>query len=77
MDIDYTVGEVELSYKPKFKKLHKVVKMCIRDSQKGYLITAELLKEAITDKVEALNEKTLLDVLNEHNTCLLYTSRCV
>ena len=25
MDIDYTVGEVELSYKPKFKKLHKVV----------------------------------------------------
>jgi DNA repair protein RadC len=24
MDIDYTVGEVELSYKPKFKKLHKV-----------------------------------------------------
>ena len=25
MDIDYTVGEVELIYKPKFKKLHKVV----------------------------------------------------
>ena len=25
MDIDYTVGEVELSYKPKFKNLHKVV----------------------------------------------------
>ena len=25
MDIDYTVGEVELCYKPKFKKLHKVV----------------------------------------------------
>lgn len=24
MDIDYTVGEVELSYKPKFNKLHKV-----------------------------------------------------
>ena len=23
MDIDYTVGEVELSYKPKFKKLHQ------------------------------------------------------
>ena len=29
---------------------------------------SDLLKEAITDKVEALNEKTLLDVLNEHNT---------
>jgi len=24
MDIDYTVGEVELSYKPKFKSLHQV-----------------------------------------------------
>ena len=24
MDIDYTVGEVELSYKPKFKNIHKV-----------------------------------------------------
>ena len=35
--------------------------------QKGYLITAELLKEAITDKVEAKRED-LLDVLNEHNT---------
>jgi len=25
MDIDYTVGEVELSYKPKFKNLHKII----------------------------------------------------
>ena len=25
MDIDYTVGEVELSYKPKFKNTRKVV----------------------------------------------------
>ena len=24
MDIDYTVGEVELSYKPKFKNIKKV-----------------------------------------------------
>ena len=24
MNIDYTVGEVELSYKPKFKSLHQV-----------------------------------------------------
>ena len=31
MNIDYTVGEVELTYKPKFKNLHK---MCIRD--RGY-----------------------------------------
>ncbi len=25
MNIDYTVGEVELSYKPQFKNLHKIV----------------------------------------------------
>lgn len=47
---------------------HKIYQKEIELLQKGYLITAELLKEAITDKVEALNEKTLLDVLNEHNT---------
>ena len=35
--------------------------------QKGYLITANLLKEAVLDKVDALNEKTLLEILKEHN----------
>lgn len=29
----------------------------------GYLITAELLKEAVANKVEALNEKSLLKSL--------------
>jgi len=33
----------------------------------GYLITAELLKEAVADKVEALNEKSLFEVFAEHN----------
>ena len=47
---------------------NKIYQKEIELLQKGYLITAELLKEAITDKVEALNEKTLLNVLNEHNT---------
>ena len=47
---------------------NKIYQKEIELLQKGYLITAELLKEAITDKVEALNEKTSLDVLNEHNT---------
>ena len=47
---------------------NKIYQKEIELLQKGYLITAELLKEAITDNVEALNEKTLLDVLNEHNT---------
>ena len=35
--------------------------------QKGYLITASLLKEATLDKVDALNEKTLIGILEEHN----------
>jgi DNA repair protein RadC len=35
MDIDYTVGEVELSYKPKFKSLHQVT--CSEDAYK-YLL---------------------------------------
>lgn len=33
----------------------------------GYLITAELLKEAVADKVKALNEKSLFEVFEEHN----------
>ena len=33
----------------------------------GYLITAKLLKEAVADKVEALNEKSLFEVFEEHN----------
>ena len=33
----------------------------------GYLITAELLKEAVADKVEALNEKSLFELFEEHN----------
>ncbi len=35
--------------------------------QKGYLITAELLKEAVANKVEALNEKSLFEVFEEHS----------
>ena len=35
--------------------------------QRGFLITARLLRDAVTDKVEALNEKTLFQVFTEHN----------
>jgi integrase len=35
--------------------------------QMGYLITPELLKDAITDKIEVLKEKTLMEILEEHN----------
>ena len=39
MNIDYTVGEVELSYKPKFKNLHKIVSS--EDADKYLLPTYE------------------------------------
>ena len=35
--------------------------------QRGYLITARLLRDAVINKVEALNEKTLFQVFAEHN----------
>ena len=35
--------------------------------QRGYLITARLLRDAVIDKIEALNEKTLFQILAEHN----------
>lgn len=46
---------------------NKIYQKEIELIQKGYLITANLLKEAVLDKVEALNEKTLLAILEEHN----------
>ena len=39
MYIDYTVGEVELSYKPKFKSLHQVT--CSEDAYKYLLPTCK------------------------------------
>ena len=35
--------------------------------QRGFLITARLLRDAVVDKVDALNEKTLFQVFSEHN----------
>ena len=46
---------------------NKIYQKEIELLQMGYLITAELLKEAVADKVEALNEKSLLEVFEEHN----------
>ena len=37
MNINYTVGEVELSYKPKFKSLYQVT--CSKDAYKYLLPT--------------------------------------
>ena len=46
---------------------NKIFQKEIELIQKGYLITADLLKEAVMDKVDALNEKTLIEILEEHN----------
>ena len=35
--------------------------------QRGYLVTPALLKDAIYNKVECLNDKTLMSVVREHN----------
>ena len=35
---------------------------------KGFVVTAELLRDAYFDKVDALKEKTLLQVITEHNS---------
>ena len=35
--------------------------------QRGFLITARLIRDAVIDKVEAINEKTLFDIVTEHN----------
>ena len=35
--------------------------------ERGFVVTAELLRDAYFDKVETLKEKTLLSVLREHN----------
>lgn len=37
--------------------------------EKGYLITASLLRDAVLDKVDAVNEKTLLNYLYDFNSC--------
>ena len=36
--------------------------------RKGYMVTAHLLRDAVLDKVEALKEKTLMQVISEHNS---------
>lgn len=48
--------------------------------QKGYLITANLLKETVIDKVNALNEKILLEILPQAKKDAMneiyYQARC-
>lgn len=64
MNIDYTVGEVELSYKPKFKNLHKIV-----SSEDAYKYLLPTYKEGTICYKEYL--KVLF--LNQANQVLGYT----
>ena len=64
MDIDYTVGEVELSYKPKFKNLHKIV-----SSEDAYKYLLPTYKEGTICYKEYF--KVLF--LNQANQVLGYT----
>lgn len=45
---------------------NKVFKKEIELMEKGYLLTPQLLKEAVCDKVEAIKNKTILDVFNDY-----------
>lgn len=46
---------------------NKVFQKEIELIQNGYIVTPSLLREAYLNKVDALNEKTLFEVLTEHN----------
>ena len=64
MDIDYTVGEVELSYKPKIKNLHKII-----SSEDAYKYLLPTYKEGTICYKEYF--KVLF--LNQANQVLGYT----
>ena len=64
MDIDYKVGEVELSYKPTFKSLHKVI-----SSEDAYKVLLPTYKEGTICYKEYF--KVLF--LNQSNQVLGYT----
>lgn len=46
---------------------NKILKKEIELTNHGYLVTPTLLKEAAFDKVEAIKEKTLLEIISDHN----------
>lgn len=47
---------------------NKVFQKEIELMEKGYLITPTLLRDAVNDNVEAVNEKTILDVFNNYQS---------
>ena len=66
LDIDYTVGEVELSYKPQFKKLHKVAssedayKYLLPTYKKGTICYKEYFKVLFLNQASQVLGYTLI-----------------
>ena len=75
MDIDYTVGEVELSYKPKFKKLHKVVssedayKYLLPTYKEGTICYKEYFKVLFLNQASQILGYTLISEGGITETC--------
>lgn len=46
---------------------NKIYEKEVELMKKGYMVTVHLLKDAIYDKVESLKDKTLMQVVSEHN----------
>ena len=85
MDIDYTVGEVELSYKPKFKKLHKVVssedayKYLLPTYKEGTICYKEYFKVLFLNQASQILGYTLISLdecssieCNNFLTCIVF-----
>lgn len=47
---------------------NKIFQKEVELMEKGFMVTATLLKEAVNDKVDAVKQKTLLDVFNDFQT---------
>ena len=75
MDIDYTVGEVELSYKPKFKNIYKVVssedayKYLLPTYEEGTICYKEYFKVLFLNQAKQVLGYTLISEGGITETC--------
>ena len=75
MDIDYTVGEVELSYKPKFKNTRKVVgsedayKYLLPTYKEGTICYKEYFKVLLLNQANQVLGHTLISEGGITETC--------
>ena len=75
LDMDYTVGEVELSYKPKFKSLHKVAssedayKYLLSTYKKGTICYKEYFKVLFLNQSNQVLGYTLISEGGITETC--------